>query len=345
MVPEMASALTVRGCEIKPYTRCIGADLSGADLAGAELNHAVLHRANLRGANLTGAHLSHADVSFVIFSKARLNDARLDGASLTGSQVDEVQAHRLQANQLRARDVNFAFSDLTDARISHSDLRGSSILGTKLLNAHVVNSDLRDVGLRAEFSNTHTTGSRISEHAEMNDRFKGDATAKSGLFYHLRFILLAHDQYGSCTAFSDASSGSCTATSTGAGYPGFEHTGTHQASWTWSGGAPHVFNNWARVTVNGVHGASITGTVTSNWHRFDVQSITGLPAGVHAPGYGHAGHPGGPLAIDLRSEHFYVSCGSIFGIKCRRPGYQMHMNGWLRQDYTGPVPDGGYSWR
>jgi uncharacterized protein YjbI with pentapeptide repeats len=48
---------TIRGCEIRPRTGCVGIDLSGQSLLNADLAGADLSNANLTGADLRGADL------------------------------------------------------------------------------------------------------------------------------------------------------------------------------------------------------------------------------------------------------------------------------------------------
>lgn len=55
-----AHAKMIRGCAIKPKTKCVGKNLAGAKLKGANLQGGNFKGANFKGANLQGVNLKGA---------------------------------------------------------------------------------------------------------------------------------------------------------------------------------------------------------------------------------------------------------------------------------------------
>ncbi len=76
----------IGGCEIRPGTICLEANLAGANLTGAQLDDADLRRANLSGALLTDASLRSTDLR-----GANISGANLVGADMAGSEIDDLR--------------------------------------------------------------------------------------------------------------------------------------------------------------------------------------------------------------------------------------------------------------
>ena len=82
----------VNGCELRPGTVCLGADLSGAVLSGTDLSSADLRQANLsnatlRNTNLTGAELTGVNIRGADLTRAILRGARVENVLLNDQTI------------------------------------------------------------------------------------------------------------------------------------------------------------------------------------------------------------------------------------------------------------------
>ena len=192
-----ASAKTINGCEIKPFTHCEGADLAGADLYRANLAGAHLYHAKLSGADLTEADLSHADLDGADLYSAHLHSANLRFADLSAADLtsaDLTEANLTEANltyaELYGADLTVAslhHADLSGADLQHADLRYAQLVYADLHYADLHGADLHGADLRgAKFCGTWMP------NGSMNDTDCGALGYKPPVSRSKTFVLAAN---------------------------------------------------------------------------------------------------------------------------------------------------------
>jgi uncharacterized protein YjbI with pentapeptide repeats len=345
-VTAPAQAMQVGTCAIQPRTICTGAelqgvnlnhvdlsfaqlngaDLRGVDFTGANLTNAHLVGANLHGAvldraDLTGAQLGRADLSAVHMRHARLNHARLEAANLTGSQLDGSQIREATMTSVKAEATNFAGVELTNSNLTHAHATGANFYGVELWGVNLTGANVSNASFHgAHFQGTHLTDA-ISRGTQLwPSNFNDDPTAVAGLYKRIRIhangYLTPDDNTigGGCSASGSAldrnqpaadwySHGTCQAgvdTSLTPEYP------THKKiAVTFSG------NDTDRDLIFANHALAIKGKANGNASDF---VVTRTPAWLEHTGDRPRGTPGGPIALFVRSRHYSLRQGYIFGL-------------------------------
>jgi uncharacterized protein YjbI with pentapeptide repeats len=127
-VAGSANAKVYAGCDIKPQTKCVNAELSYLDLTGSALSGANLKGSDLRGTNLsdstmTRANLSDTNMKWAKFLNAFLRGINVDRANMTGANFTGADLHR--TNLSRASSLKNAIFDNAD--LSRANLSGQNL--------------------------------------------------------------------------------------------------------------------------------------------------------------------------------------------------------------------------
>lgn len=348
--PAQGAVSQVGSCVIQANTQCPGADLAGADLRSADLGGANLIGANLSGANLGNANLKGAFLLFANLRGADLTSANLSEvngyfanlnsaemlrvqmrhavfhfARFDGSQVQQANLAGVNARHASMRHTNFASSALHNADLSHADLTGANFDTATLHFTKLIATDISLANFaHASFFLTQTYGAKTHATNLWPSNFASDPSAVHGLYTGVKAHL---DAYGGYTVWGDCSAnngkaaeasgnGSCHGTAQPGGSHGFNGSQVKEIYWAWNS-----FPDHRKLELRGTHHVKLIGTANGNWGAFVVEEAHGL--GASGTGDRDAGHPGGPLLIDLRSHHYCI------GINCSYNGYTMFVNGWL----------------
>jgi uncharacterized protein YjbI with pentapeptide repeats len=312
------------------YAKLDGADANSATLTGANVAYASFHGGSLQSArldevtaietNLSSVLMQHMSARNATFSKASLNGSQLDGADLTGASL---------VRSSTARATNFAGATLHGASLQGLDARGANFHGANLKLAHFRYANVEHASFaHAHFEKTDMLWARASGATIYPSNFDSDDGpdgAVHGIYERVRAHLNgAGDGVGFCGGRSDRSAtnsddphGYCTATAVQGGSHGFFHSVARASGWTWQ-----VDQHGVRhVTVHGTDNVQLSGTMSSNWGAFHVNSVQGILTG-HT-GHRAVGHPGGPLAVNLEKKIYHQN------LAVRQTGYVMVIHGWL----------------
>jgi hypothetical protein len=139
------------------------------------------------------------------------------------------------------------------------------------------------------------------------------ARQQNHTYYKLYLHMNAYSHWGHCTDEWHASSGTCYGLIEEGSFR--EHTFPHSTKVTWTWG-----KSGTKLTISSAH-IYLDGNKPHNWFTFDVTSASiatvlyqsDLVAGVSA------GHPGGPLYVDLRGHT--KSIGHDAGLSMDLTGY------------------------
>lgn len=326
-----APGASAAGCDLKPGASCHHVNLDGQDLSGRDLRHVDLTYASLKGtsfvgANLDSAILKHADLRGARFHRANLSRANLQAADMERATVDGASAPHADFRHARVVRVDFARTNLQHASFGGADALEASFNHAPLQNAAFNGTELQSASFEhATFHNTNFEGSKVAHTRFFPSNIGDDATARRSLFTYVYLHLDAYKGFGSCGSNPSAdgvrhTSKTVTCSATGQGATTIPNLRGSGVTWGWEDhGDVGFFKGTGGTRLYGAFSRGTFGTFTvhSAEHLGLSTHVFTFPKTLH----GKAGHPGGPLAVELTA----VSYGYLM------TGYVQRLSGWLQR--------------
>ncbi|HTR74416.1 MAG TPA: pentapeptide repeat-containing protein [Solirubrobacterales bacterium] len=351
--------ITVGNCRLVPGSQCQGAylvvahlpgiDLHGINFGGAELAGVNFAGADLAGADLRNANLTEANLRGANLKNANLNQATLRGANLEAADLQGAQAQNAILNSANARDADFGSMQMHLVSMTGADARGANFEGSVLYAADLRSMNAQGANLtRANLARSLLQGADLSranlQGADLVDavydktrlkdaatggatiwpsNLKSDVPALEGFYEKIDAHLDAYESYGGCLVYEvDRNTGrervGCSAKAVPGGSHGFTGSAANATGFTFD-------TRSQTLDVRGTDGVRLEGTTSENLGAFWPTQVAGLAVEPLPRNHGiGAGTPGGPLAVGIYRDDFYV------GFTLHR-GYAFYMSGWLRR--------------